>query len=339
MKKMRKTVVSVVTVTLLAAACMLNGCGMSDFDISAQGNAQALEEATGEETETDSKEGLDEDAGSSEVIALDEQDLVEPEVAEQTDILDEHEETPSEEEGMQLVFLGDSIFDNARDGTGIPYLTSVMCDADCYNMSMGGTAAALLIDESAVFEKWESRCLMGVVNVICGNVSPEILEGYTAYDVYKSCDFSKTDYFIIEYGMNDYFNKTRLTSDDNPTDLYTYAGALRSAINTLRAQFPDAKIVLCSPNYAQFWAKGAYAGDGNIVSNGVATLVEYYRVCGNVSADYHTLFLNAYEGIGLDAYTAEEYLEDGVHLTEKGRKQYARILAEIINEDAGKVTE
>ena len=41
-------------------------------------------------------------------------------------------------------------------------------------------------------------------------------------------------------------------------------------------------------------------------------------------------FLNAYEGIGLDTYTADEYLEDGVHLSEKGRRKYAEKLTEII---------
>ena len=34
--------------------------------------------------------------------------------------------------------------------------------------------------------------------------------------------------------------------------------------------------------------------------------------------------------LGIDGYTAEEYLEDGVHLTEAGRQLYADALAKII---------
>ncbi len=101
----------------------------------------------------------------------------------------------------------------------------------------------------------------------------------------------------------------------------------------MRGNFPDATIVLCSPNYAQFWGKdGSYLGDGNMVNNGGGALVEYHRVCGNVSADMNTLFLNGYEGIGLDAYTADEYLEDGIHLAKKGRRKYAEKLSQIILE-------
>lgn len=43
-----------------------------------------------------------------------------------------------------------------------------------------------------------------------------------------------------------------------------------------------------------------------------------------------TLFFNAYQDLGIDGYTAEEYLEDGVHLTEAGRQLYADALAHMI---------
>ena len=99
-----------------------------------------------------------------------------------------------------------------------------------------------------------------------------------------------------------------LSDEDDTFDEYTYAGALRIAIQQLRGNFPDATIVLCSPNYAQFWGKdGSYLGDGNMVNNGGGALVEYHRVCGNVSADMNTLFLNGYEGIGLEAYIRSQY--------------------------------
>ena len=37
-------------------------------------------------------------------------------------------------------------------------------------------------------------------------------------------DFSKTDYFIIEYGINDYFEGAPRSYDDQPYSAYTYAG-------------------------------------------------------------------------------------------------------------------
>ena len=227
--------------------------------------------------------------------------------------------------GCRLFFLGDSILDGYRNETGIAYLTGVYCDADVYNLAMGGTTAALSTYESAVYEEWNSRCLQGVVHAICGNIDSEILNGYQAGEVFPTCDFSNTDYFVIEYGMNDFLSGVPLSDEDDTFDEYTYAGALRIAIQQLRGNFPDATIVLCSPNYAQFWGKdGSYLGDGNMVNNGGGALVEYHRVCGNVSADMNTLFLNGYEGIGLDAYTADEYLEDGIHLAKKAAESMRR---------------
>lgn len=169
--------------------------------------------------------------------------------------------------------------------------------------------------------------------MLCGNVDASLLDGTAAKEAYDRCNLENTDYFVIEYGMNDFLSGIPLNDEEDFYDEYTYVGALRIAIQNLRNAFPNATIVLCSPNYGQFWGKdGSYLGDGNMVNNGGGTLVEYYRVCGNVSADMNTLFLNAYEGIGLNTYTADEYLEDGIHLSQKGRAEYARILSEIIME-------
>ena len=270
--------------------------------------------------------------GTDGQVVLSPEDLQEPEIAGQQVT----EEIPSRDGAvnkLQIVFLGDSILDGYRNETGIAYLTGMYCDADVYNLAMGGTTAALSTYESAVYGEWTSRCLQGVVYAICGNVSPSIMDGYPAKQIFDSCDFSNTDYFVLEYGMNDFLSSIPLNDEEDYYDEYTYVGALRVSVNKLQQTFPDAEIVLCSPTYAHFWGKdGSYLGDGNMSSNGVANLVEYYRVCGNVAADMNTLFMNAYEGIGLNAYTADEYLEDGIHLSAKGRDEYAKKLSKIILE-------
>lgn len=276
-------------------------------------------------------EGGNLDGAAQGQVFLSPDDLYEPEISgqEMTDVIPERHAVNK----LQIVFLGDSILDGYRNETGIVSLTGMYCDADVYNLAMGGTTAALSTDESAEYGKWTSRCLQGVVHAICGDVDPGIMEGHKAKEVFDSCDFSETDYFVLEYGMNDFLSSIPLNDETDVYDPYTYVGALRNAIQSLREDYPDAQIVLCSPNYAHFWGSdGTYLGDGNMSSNGVANLVEYHRVCGNVADDMKTLFMNAYEGIGLDAYTADEYLEDGVHLSEKGREAYARKLSQIILE-------
>lgn len=67
---------------------------------------------------------------------------------EQEQVITEEDQTEPTGRELQIVFLGDSIFDNNRDGTGIPYLTSVQCQADAYNLAIGGTSASIEADES-----------------------------------------------------------------------------------------------------------------------------------------------------------------------------------------------
>lgn len=342
------------TVMLVVLSMVVSGCGQSEEgsraeDEDAAGNvvvlsetsrateemneeneaekeSQPIQEAPEQEGQSESGEAQDE---QQEQVIVAPEELTEPEITQQ-EVTETVPEYP-DDSNLQIVFLGDSILDGYRNETGIPYLTGLHCGADVYNFAMGGTTAALTTYEKSEYEKWDSRSLQGVVHVLCGNVSSSLLEGYAAKTSYDSCNLASTDYFVIEYGMNDFLSGIPLNDLEDYYDEYTYAGALRIAVDNLRSSFPNATIVLCAPNYAQFWGKnGAFLGDGNVVNNGGGTLVQYSRICENVATDLNTLFFDAYYGMGLDAYTADEYLEDGIHLSEKGRQEYARVLSNII---------
>lgn len=234
---------------------------------------------------------------------------------------------------MQLVFLGDSIFDNNRDGTGVPYLTASQCDAVVYNLAIGGTSATVEWEEHTELENWTSRSLCGIVNAMMDYIPTDIFEGSSAKALLDNpdIDFSNTDYFIIEYGLNDYFRAVPLNIENTTYDIRCYTGALRYAICTLHGVAPDATIILCAPNYAQFYtADGFMIGDGNSINTGYGTLFDYKGTCNYVANEQQTLFFNAYQDLGINGYTAEEYLEDGVHLSTKGRQLYADALAKMI---------
>ena len=281
------------------------------------------------EEETPSKEPAPEATATPEIITPEIQ-LTEPE---QEQVITEEDQKEPEGRELQLVFLGDSIFDSNRDGTGVPYLTSVACEADVFNLAIGGTCAALEYEESAESSRWTSTSLVGVVRAIMGDISTDVFEGKRTKDILDNpnIDFSQTDYFIIEYGMNDFFRATPLDSADMELyDLKTYAGALRYAVDNLRDVAPDATIILCAPNYARFYDGTWMIGDGNTVNTGYGTLFDYKGICNYVANEKQTLFFNAYQDLGIDGYTAEEYLEDGVHLTEAGRRLYADALAHMI---------
>lgn len=233
---------------------------------------------------------------------------------------------------LQIVFLGDSIFDTSRDGTGVPYLTAIQCNADLYNLAIGGTSAALEKDDPQENEKWISTSLVGVVKAMKGDVSTECFAGTVAKELLDdpNVDWSETDYFVVEYGINDFFKAIPQSDIERELDLTTYAGALRYAIISMRDIAPDATIILCSPHYTRFFDGNWMIGDSNTVNTGYGTLANYKGTCEYIAGEQQVEFFDAYLDLGIDGYTAEEYLEDGVHLTEAGRRLYADALANII---------
>ena len=255
--------------------------------------------------------------------------LTEPE---QEQVITEEDQTEPTDSELQIVFMGDSIFDNSRDGTGVPYLTAVQCNADVYNLAIGGTSATLEWGEQGGNEEWTSRSLVGIVKAMMGDVPTDAFAGTRTKEILDNTniDWSTTDYFVVEYGLNDYFRAVPLSNPELYYDIYTYAGALRYAVTNLREIAPDATVILCCPNYAQFYDGNWMIGDGNSLNTGYGTLFDYKGICEYVSHEQQTEFLDAYLDLGINGYTAEEYLEDGVHLTDAGRQLYADALAQKI---------
>lgn len=344
-KKMRKGIRMLSAVVLTAT--ILTGCSRPAKE---EDNGRVLSDniiitETGEVIQKDSaptKEPADSGNREAEVqeqanaemnteieIITPEIELTEPE---QEQVITEEDQTEPTGSGLQIVFLGDSIFDNNRDGTGIPYLTAVQCEADVYNLAIGGTSASIESDEKMNDEDWSSRSLVGIVKAMMGAIPTDVFAGTRTKELLDntSIDWSTTDYFVVEYGINDFFRAAPLSNPDDSFDLRTYAGALRYAAINLRNIAPDATVILCSPNYAQFFDGNWMIGDGNSVNTGYGTLFDYKGTCQYVAKEHQTNFFDAYIDLGINGYTAEEYLEDGVHLTQEGRQLYADALAEMI---------
>ena len=332
---MKKKVIAVIL-----AALMLTGCSQITIEKNGQDNNEAENVVITETGEVLSKEELQEDAvntaspdptAEAQASTVPVSDIVEPQ---QEQVITQEDQKEPQGNELQLVFLGDSIFDTYRDGTGIPYRTAVQCQADVYNLAIGGSCATLELEDSGDLSTWTSSSMTGIVNAMIGRVKTDGFADTVAKELLNNpnIDFSATDYFIIEYGMNDFLSARPLDSESGQLyDLHTYAGALRYAVMTLQAYVPDATIILCAPNYAQFYnADGWMIGDGNSVNNGYGTLFDYKGICNYVANAYQTLFFNAYQDLGIDGYTASDYLEDGIHLSDAGRQLYADALAKMI---------
>lgn len=263
--------------------------------------------------------------------------------AESSENEDEDEEKDERKYDMQIVILGDSIMDGDRSESGAADIIGEQLNAKIYNMSMGGTTAALMPNEQYNFATWDSRCLMGVVNAIVGNINADIFDGYAAGEVLKTCDFDKTDYFIIEYGVNDFLtgqipNSRYLEGGDTLAidSTHTYTGALEDAVKRLKERFPNAGILIIGPHYCQVFNGDTFIGDGYSLDYGYGPLITFARGGGYIADLYKeegVLYFNAFEESGINAETADDYLADGVHMTPLGARVYAEKAAAIIRND------
>ena len=209
------------------------------------------------------------------------------------------EEVPQEDR-LNIVVFGDSIWDMDRGDTGIAAQVANYMDADVYNCAVGGSRATLKDGESPDnFEKWDSSSLMGMCNILAGKVDPEFLEGYPAGGVIRNVNPQTVDYYIIAYGLNDYFSGAPIAVE----------------------------VLLISPTYCQFYKEGVMYTDSNMKDYGNGTLTQYANAARNVAETNNTLYIDAYSTMGITIYTADQYLEDGVHLTVEGRALYAKAVA------------
>lgn len=239
------------------------------------------------------------------------------------------EEQTEEEDKLNIVVFGDSIWDMDRGDTGIAAQLAGYMNANVYNCAIGGTRATLKEGESDMnYDTWDSTSLTGMCYVMRGMVDTNFLEGYPAGGVIRNIDPATVDYYIIAYGLNDYFSGAPIAVSGSDTfDPHGYTGALNNALELLKGASPNAQFLLISPTYCQFYENGYMVTDSNMKDYGQGTLSDYANACRNVAETRETLYIDAYTTMGINIYTAEEYLEDGVHLTEAGRTLYARAVS------------
>ncbi len=286
--------------------------------------------------------------GASAAVEYKPEDIKEPEIPEENISEPVEQQTPPEPEKQEeedntvdIVFMGDSQFDNAR-GTGseIPAYTCALVDnAKFYNLAIGGTAASIERNRTDSIEGWSDIGFVGMCYALAGKLSDtSFLSSYPAYEDLNSIDPAKVDFYIIEYGANDYLNGAALSTDGNAYDIHSYRGALGVGINTLRSISPKAKIILCGPSYCMWYnGNGFVMGDSYTISKGAGTLAEYADVCKNHAEDEDLLYIDTMYSTYFDLKitTVEDYLMDGLHYNEKGRQIYATTIAHFINKMLG----
>ncbi len=248
---------------------------------------------------------------------------------------------------LQLVFIGDSQFDNWRNsGTSISELVGEEMNALHYNLGVGGTCAAVKRTQNGNSTEegdndYEEANFTAICHMLRGDLeissySNSLNEEFAT--VLYSIQPEKVDYYIIEYGYNDYYMGLDIYNKYNPYDEHTYYGALNQGIKMLKEISPNAHFIICTPCYCRFYdGSGNDMGDAYNISKGQGSLAYYADYALRLADNIGARKLDAISGttFNLNSYTYKEYLEDHIHLGYKGRVVYAKALRRIILDDMG----
>lgn len=213
-----------------------------------------------------------------------------------------------------ILFLGDSVIGNYDGATSIPGVVEGLTGAQIFNLGLGGGSATETLDNNC--------SLPDIIDaLITRNISDLPLDMSVSQDarlhenlsLYLETETCKDLCFVINYGLNDYFSGLPIASEDT-LDIYTYAGAIRTAVHKIQKAYPHAQILLLSPNFT------AYYGNGTEHRfEATHTLQDYADTVIFLAEELNVTLIDNYNELGINADNHFEYLADGCHPNETGR--------------------
>ena len=202
----------------------------------------------------------------------------------------------------EIVFFGDSIMGNYHGPLSIPGESQSLSNSKAYNLGIGGTSAIGDFNE--------------LVDAFLENGSlPEIEDEYFLSELNRfenEHDADKELYFVINYGVNDYFMGVPAhVNTGSPYADYeydSYESAMTDGIIKLKSAYPNAKICILSPIYTNFFEAGE-----RIMSDAGSPLQDYRDIGKNKTEKYGTEWIDSLNLIEINEDNYEMYLLDEVH--------------------------
>ncbi len=225
----------------------------------------------------------------------------------------------------KFIFFGDSVIGNYTDSASIPGVVFGLSGAAVYNCGYGGNSAARSSKFPIFLPGIADAFVRGDLSVLPGQ--EQVCQGVSSYlQDNPGGVSSESMVFVINYGLNDYFDGHAVDSESDPLDTATYSGALRTAVVTLRTAFPNARIILCTPSYCHYYQDGTDPhGEGGYV------LADYVDAVLSLSEELQTDVLDTYHDLGAEAGNWEKYLSpDQVHPNASYRYLIGKALIRLI---------
>lgn len=242
----------------------------------------------------------------------------------------------------RIVIFGDSIIGEYREETSVTELMSGELGEPVFNAAFGGSCMSYTETDKRLAYTKDCLNMVGLCQAIyAGDFrvqrNSRIRESATDYfdetiRELSDIDFTGVEIVLIEQGLNDYHGAVSLDDPDNPYNTYTFAGALRSAVENLRAVNPDVKIILVTPTYSWYRDEQLTCEEYN---PGGGVLAEYVDREWELAKELGIEFVDIYH----DFYRHDEwsdweiYTNDGLHPNETGRRMIAETLCGYVRSD------
>ena len=193
MKRLSKVSCGLLLTASLLIGVMLSGCGQTtDYTAEIREYQNKLESLAAENEELKAQLGITETQSTEETQTAAEtenqsQEMVSENQTTETDV-QQAENTDNSGDEMKILVLGDSIWGNYRDDTGVSARLAACLaqegkNATVYNGAIGGTRATISPDDNEYQFGPASDCSLGkMVSILRGDTDVEMLQGKPAYD-------------------------------------------------------------------------------------------------------------------------------------------------------------
>jgi len=144
-------------------------------------------------------------------------------------------------------------------------------------------------------------------------------------------DFSQVEIVLIEHGTNDYNSGVPLDSAEDPMDIDTFGGALRTTLQCIQERYPHLRIILVSPIYCEIQGntlQKCYKADF-----GGGILDEYVNLEKEIAEEYGVEWIDMYHGSGIWEDNIDTYLFDKLHPTVEGVMLLGNMIADYLEKE------
>lgn len=245
---------------------------------------------------------------------------------------------------LSILFLGDSNIAALPDKEdSFPNLVSAMTGATVYNCAFPScTLAAKNSNFTEADDPDDAFSLSYLAKAICSgdfSLQTSIAAAYrsdgitsqTALDTLINLDYNKIDVLCIAYGADDYLKQRGVENPEDPHEICTVTGALRTAIEEFQRAYPFIRIIVMSPTYVYVQEE-----DGTVIESGTTNfghgvlshyLLKEIDVCTEMAV---SIVDNFYGSINQDNYT--QYLYEGEsNCNQAGRTKLAERFVYALN--------